>query len=153
LVVLTIVPEVPKPLSELEKIPAVLRKPHYILKHDPNTSIESPVDDAPSLTFTLNTTYAVDADGRRRVRGVEREAINLNRAQEEQEAIENALNAEPDPQIKAALAEWKQLIKPMLRSRLPRDNIWRDKMIWLIKLRRNLSRSRMPRSRRFPATT
>ena len=89
----------PMPLAELKQIPPTLRKDQYIIRHDPNPEPEP----EPSLTFTLGTSYSVDAEGRRRNRRLEREVIDLQRAQQETEAIENALSAEPDGELKAAL--------------------------------------------------
>ena len=89
----------PMPLSELKTIPPTLRKDQYIIRHDSNPEPEP----EPSLTFTLNTSYGVDAEGRRHNRKLEREVIQLDRAQQETEAIENALSAEPDGELKAAL--------------------------------------------------
>ena len=62
------------------------------------------LDDSPrSLNYTLNTVYSVDANDRRRARGIEREVVDLQRAQEEQQYWEEALSAEPSEQVKAAM--------------------------------------------------
>ena len=54
--------------------------------------LESEPDDdsPPSATFTLNTLYNVDSNDRR-ARSVQREVIRLERAQEEQELLEQRL--------------------------------------------------------------
>ncbi len=89
------------PLRELASIPANLRLERYIIRHPSNSEPEP--EPEPSLTFTLGTPYSVDSEGRRRTRNLQREAIALDRAQQETEEIENALAAEPDAQVKAAL--------------------------------------------------
>jgi hypothetical protein len=94
----------PRPLSELEHIPPTLRKPEYIIKHDASMeSADTEADSPASLSYTLGTQYSVDERGHRRA--IQREIINLERMRQQQEAIENALNAEPDAQTQAALAE------------------------------------------------
>ena len=47
--------------------------------------------------------YAIDRDGYRRARNIERQIVNLQRGQEDLEAAERALNADPDEQTRAAL--------------------------------------------------
>jgi hypothetical protein len=69
-----------------------------------NDESEPAADDSPrSLTFALNRLYRIDEDGYRRPRNVRQEVLNLQRGQEEQEAIEEALSQEPDEQLAAAL--------------------------------------------------
>jgi hypothetical protein len=93
------------PLARLKEIPATLRKEQYIIRHDPNASIESPADDAPaSLTFTTSgQQYSVDEQGFRRAKNVEREIIRLQQADDEQRMIEGALS-QSNEQEQAALA-------------------------------------------------
>ena len=80
---------VPKPLSELEKIPAVLRKPHYILRHDPD--YQSPDNLTPSLNIQLGEQMSVDEFGHRRSKKIQREALNLAAADEQQRQLEESL--------------------------------------------------------------
>ena len=91
------------PYRSLDEIPPILR-PHIIT---PGSESESEfTDDEPrSLTFQLNTTYAVDADGRRRARNIRREIINLERAQQEDDTLEEYLSSDPDEKLKAALED------------------------------------------------
>ena len=88
----------PSPYRSLDDVPENLRP----LVGEPER--DEPDEDSPrSLNFTLNTVYRVDKDGYRRPRNVQREVVRLEQAQEEMEALEDALNAEPDGQLKAAL--------------------------------------------------
>jgi hypothetical protein len=92
----------PRPLSELKKIPPNLRQHRYIVRHDPKASPPAN-DDAPSLTYTLNTSYNVDENGMRRPKHVAREIVRLEQADVEQRMIEEALS-QSNEQEQAALA-------------------------------------------------
>ena len=93
---------VPMPLSELETIPPNLRKPEFIIRHDPR--LDPGPDDSPrSLTFRLNTPYALDEDGnRRQARHFQREAAQLEAIADQEagiaEELQNA-NDDLDPVI------------------------------------------------------
>ena len=89
------------PLKEFSKVPKILQKKQYFLFPDGKATSASEPEPA-QLNYTLNTQYSVNDTGHRRA--IEREVINLNRAQEEQEPIEEALAVEPDEQTKAAMA-------------------------------------------------
>ena len=90
----------PSPYRSLDEIPVNLRP---LVGKPPVEPDEADESSPRSLNFTLNTVYRVDKDGYRRARNLEREVINLQRGQEEMEALEDALSAEPDEQLKAAL--------------------------------------------------
>ena len=81
--------------------------PRHLVKYISEPASESDADDSPrSLKFeTDGIQYGVDQDGNRfHRREIERQALNLMQAQEEQEAIEAALAQEPDAQVKAVMA-------------------------------------------------
>ena len=84
------------PLAELSAIPPNLRKPEFIIRHNPNLDPEP--DDSPrSLTFTLNTPYAVDEDGnRRQARHLQRQAAQLEAIADQEEAVAEELQNEND---------------------------------------------------------
>jgi hypothetical protein len=89
----------PMPLSELRKIPPNLRQEHYIIRHDP----KAPESDAPaSLNYVIGSQYAVDGNGLRRPKHIEREIIRLELADLEQRRIEKALS-QSNEQQEAAL--------------------------------------------------
>ena len=87
------------PFHSLDEVPPSLRG--FVVQ---SSDEDSEPDGSPlSLNYTLNTVYAVDANDRRRAKGIEREIIRLERAQEEQRYWEEALSAEPSEQVKAAM--------------------------------------------------
>ena len=90
----------PSPFHAGSEVPPNLRG--FIVQ--PGDEPDSEPDDSPQLNYTVNTLYSVDANDRRRARSVEREILNLQRAQEEQAAWEDYLSREPDDAVKAALA-------------------------------------------------
>ena len=91
----------PSPYRSLDEIPEAVRA--FVLQ--PGDEPGPIHDDTPQLNYTLGTLYSLDADDRRRAKSVEREILNLQRAQEEQEAWEEYLAREPDEAVKAALAD------------------------------------------------
>jgi hypothetical protein len=86
------------PYFELSEVPENLRPFIASSVDEPNEPDDSP----PSATFVLNQTYDVNANGFRRAKNVQREIVNLQRAQEEQEYWEQRL-AESNEQERAAL--------------------------------------------------
>ena len=98
---------VPMPLAELAAIPPNLRKREFIIRH---SNLEPEPDDAPrSLTFQLNTAYAVDEDGnRRQARHLQRQAAQLEAIEDQESAIVEELqnaNDDLDPAIAAQIQD------------------------------------------------
>ena len=89
----------PPPFRSHDEVPPNLQP--FIVGGEPET--EPPDDEPRSLTFSLNEPYTIDRDGYRRAKNIERQIVNLQRGQEELEAAERALNADPDEQTRAAL--------------------------------------------------
>ena len=89
----------PTPYHEISEVPENFRS--FIASGEPET--EPSADEPRSLTFGLNTPYAIDRNGYRRAKNIERQVVNLQQGQEELEAAERALNADPDEQTRAAL--------------------------------------------------
>ena len=90
---------VASPYHDISEVPDHLRA--FIVSGEPET--EPPADKPIGLTFSLNEPYAIDRDGYRRAKEIERQIVNLERGQEDLEAAERALNADPDEQTRAAL--------------------------------------------------
>ena len=89
------------PFGSIDEVPKNLKP--FIASSD---ELVEPFDDLPrSATFLLGEQYAVDRDGLRRAKCVEREVLNLQLAQQQQEAWEEYLAREPDEAVKAALAD------------------------------------------------
>ena len=89
----------PSPYHDISEVPENFRP--FIVSGEPET--EPPADEPRSATFMLNTVYDIDRDGYRKARNIERQIVNLQQGQEDLEAAERALNADPDEQTRAAL--------------------------------------------------
>jgi len=111
----------------------------------PATFFRYLIDDGeklPSLNYTINTQYDVDANGLRRPKHIQREIIRLEQADLEQRRIEEALEAKETNWRKQVWQRFKRHTKSSQRETSLRLNFRRDNMIWLIKLPRNSPRSR-----------